>query len=107
MLIKVHLLSLNCLENISLGLEIELGFALFYSRNRSKPIMAAVAGRISGAHDVNKAACFFQAIGNALCATGFGESIAGVISDVHHPIAERAIAAIVIILLTLVNLVSE
>ena len=48
-----------------------------------------------------------QAIGNALCATGFGESIAGVISDVHHPIAERAIAAIVIILLTLVNLVSN
>ena len=59
------------------------------------------------AYDVNKAACFFQAIGNALCATGFGESIAGVISDVHHPIAERAIAAIVIILLTLVNLVSD
>ena len=62
MLIKVHLLSLNCLENISLGLEIELGFALFYSRNQSKPIMAAVAGRIFGhlvhktAHDVNKAA---------------------------------------------------
>ena len=39
-----------------------------------------------------------------MCATGFGESIAGVISDVHHPVAERAIAAIVIILLTLVNL---
>ncbi len=45
-----------------------------------------------------------QAIGNALCATGFGESIAGLISDVHHPFAERSIAAVVIVLLTLVNL---
>ena len=45
-----------------------------------------------------------QAIGNALCATGFGESIAGLISDVHHPVAERSIAAIVILLLTGINL---
>lgn len=44
-----------------------------------------------------------QAIGNALCATGFGESIAGLISETHSPLAERAIAAMVILLLTLIN----
>ena len=46
----------------------------------------------------------------ALACVGSGvtvTSIAGVILDVHHPIAERAIAAIVILLLTLVNLVRE
>ena len=45
-----------------------------------------------------------QAIGNALCATGFGESIAGLIfSPTHSALAERAVAAAVIVALTLVN----
>ena len=45
-----------------------------------------------------------QAIGNALCATGFGESIAGLLSEGHSPLLERAFAAVVIVLLTLINL---
>ena len=44
-----------------------------------------------------------QAIGNALCATGFGESIAGLLAPDHSPMTERAVAAIVIAFLTLVN----
>ena len=49
---------------------------------------------------------FFQAIGNALCATGFGESIAGLISETEtpNPWIERSVAAFVIIMLTLINL---
>ena len=48
----------------------------------------------------------FQAIGNALCATGFGESIAGLISETEtpNPWIERSVAAFVIIMLTLINL---
>ena len=47
---------------------------------------------------------FLQAIGNALCATGFGESFAGLIfSQDHSAMAERAVAAAVIVALTLVN----
>ena len=64
-----------------------------------------------------------QAIGNALCATGFAESVAGkyfniwlfekvlkdfeilgLISDEHSPWAERTIGAIVIVAITLINL---
>jgi len=46
-----------------------------------------------------------QAIGNALCATGFGESIAGLLSEneVPNPLIERSIAAFVIVMLTLIN----
>ena len=46
----------------------------------------------------------FQAIGNALCATGFGESIAGLISETPNPWIERSVAAFVIVMLTLINL---
>ena len=48
---------------------------------------------------------WFQAIGNALCATGFGESIAGLLSEneVPNPLIERSIAAFVIVMLTLIN----
>lgn len=46
---------------------------------------------------------FPQAIGNALCATGFGESIAGLLAPDHSPMTERAVAALIIALLTLVN----
>ena len=46
----------------------------------------------------------FQAIGNALCATGFGESIAGLISESPNPWIERSVAAFVIVMLTLINL---
>ena len=49
---------------------------------------------------------YFKAIGNALCATGFGESIAGVIAGEKDgsPWIERIVAAAVIIFLTLINL---
>ena len=50
---------------------------------------------------------FGQAIGNALCATGFGESISGLIAGPEGhtaPIIERLVAAGVIVLLTLINL---
>ncbi len=49
---------------------------------------------------------FLKAIGNALCATGFGESIAGVIAGEKDgsPWVERLVAAAVIIFLTLINL---
>ena len=45
-------------------------------------------------------------IGNALCATGFGESIAGLLSpdETPNPWIERSVAAFVIIMLTLINL---
>ena len=45
-------------------------------------------------------------LGNALCATGFGESIAGLISPTEdpNPWIERSVAAFVIIMLTLINL---
>ena len=48
----------------------------------------------------------FQAIGNALCATGFGESIAGLLSETEtpNPWIERSVAAFVIVMLTLINL---
>eukprot|EP00095_Tigriopus_kingsejongensis_P004088 maker-scaffold764_size101305-snap-gene-0.22 protein:Tk04088 transcript:maker-scaffold764_size101305-snap-gene-0.22-mRNA-1 annotation:"solute carrier family 12 member 8" len=45
-----------------------------------------------------------QAIGNALCATGFGEAIAGIVSETHSPVTERLIAALVIVVLTFINL---
>jgi len=47
-----------------------------------------------------------QAIGNALCATGFGESIAGLLSETEtpNPWIERSVAAFVIVMLTLINL---
>ena len=49
---------------------------------------------------------FLQAIGNALCATGFGESIAGLLSEneIPNPWIERSVAAFVIVMLTLINL---
>ena len=49
---------------------------------------------------------FFVIIGNALCATGFGESIAGLLSpdETPNPWIERSVAAFVIIMLTLINL---
>ena len=47
----------------------------------------------------------FTISGNALCATGFGESIAGLIHpDNPNPWIERSVAAFVIIMLTLINL---
>ena len=47
--------------------------------------------------------CDLQSVGNALCATGFGESIA-VLMGLHHYVwFERLVAAGVILLLTLVN----
>ena len=39
-----------------------------------------------------------------MCATGFGESIAGLIFGNEAHLAERAIAAVVIVILTLINL---
>lgn len=46
-----------------------------------------------------------QAIGNALCATGFGESISGLLSEAEpNPWVERGVAGIVIVALTLINL---
>ena len=40
-----------------------------------------------------------------MCATGFGESIAGLLSEneVPNPLIERSIAAFVIVMLTLIN----
>ncbi len=49
---------------------------------------------------------FLQSIGNALCATGFGESVSGLFVSASSPAAEyveRALAASVVILLTVVN----
>ena len=53
-----------------------------------------------------KPSYFLQAIGNALCATGFGESIAGLLSEneIPNPWIERSVAAFVIVMLTLINL---
>ncbi|QQP55576.1 Uncharacterized protein FKW44_008812, partial [Caligus rogercresseyi] len=44
------------------------------------------------------------AIGNALCATGFGETVAGALTESPSAWVERGVAALVILFLTCINL---